>query len=263
MLTIGWFSTGRGEGSLGLLKDVQYRIDNAEIDTRIEFVFCNREFGESEGSDTFLNQVLDFGIPLISFSSKRFSRENGGGSFSKHRLDFDNHVLSLLNEYKPDICILAGYMLITGPVMCNHYQMLNIHPAPVGGPTGTWQEVIWNLIENRLKESGAYIHLVTEHLDKGPIISYYSFPIIGDKLDELWRSIDGKPIEEIKNIYGESLELFRLIREMGMVRERPLLIETIKALAQGEIQLCQDKVISKQQILEQGFCMNHKVEKSI
>ena len=72
-------------------------------------------------------------------------------------------------------------------------------------------------------------------------------------------------INECLNIglYGESLELFRLIREMGVIRERPLLIETIRALVQGEIQLLQDTVISKQRVLELGLCMNHEIERSI
>ena len=54
MLNIGWLSTGRGEGSRGLLGFVQDRILRRQLDARIEFVFSNREAGEAEGSDQFI-----------------------------------------------------------------------------------------------------------------------------------------------------------------------------------------------------------------
>ncbi|GAH59253.1 unnamed protein product, partial [marine sediment metagenome] len=41
------------------------------------------------------------------------------------------------------------------------YNMVNLHPAAPGGPTGTWQEVIWQLIENKAEETGVMMHLVT------------------------------------------------------------------------------------------------------
>jgi phosphoribosylglycinamide formyltransferase-1 len=46
--------------------------------------------------------------------------------------------------------------------------MINLHPAAPGGPTGTWQEVIWQLIEGRAVETGVMMHLVTPELDRGP-----------------------------------------------------------------------------------------------
>ena len=73
-LDIGWFSTGRGEGSLGLLKLVQERILRGEIDARIRFVFSNREPGEAEGSDRYFQQVRDYGLSLVNFSSQKFSQ---------------------------------------------------------------------------------------------------------------------------------------------------------------------------------------------
>ena len=51
MLRLGWFSTGRGEGSRGLFTCVKDAIDRGELDAEISFVFCNREAGEHAGSD--------------------------------------------------------------------------------------------------------------------------------------------------------------------------------------------------------------------
>ena len=136
MIDIGWFSTGRGEGSLGLLQTVQDAILRGELDARIQFIFSNREPGEAEGSDRFFRQARDYDIPLVTFSSQGFRRSRGGGPFSRHRLEFDREVMKRLEDYEPDMCVLAGYMLITDTELCNRYTMLNFHPAPPNGPVG-------------------------------------------------------------------------------------------------------------------------------
>ena len=72
MLRIGWFSTGRGAGSQGLLRFVGERL--GDIDARIEFVFSNRAPGEAEGSDAFFRLAGELGLPLVTHSSARFRR---------------------------------------------------------------------------------------------------------------------------------------------------------------------------------------------
>ncbi len=57
--------------------------------------------------------------------------------------------MALLEPFALDVLVLAGYMLIVSPAMCARYAMLNLHPALPGGPTGTWQEVIWALLERQ------------------------------------------------------------------------------------------------------------------
>ncbi len=101
------------------------------------------------------------------------------------------------------LSVLAGYMLITGKEMCQRYDMINLHPAAPGGPAGTWQEVIWQLIKNHTTESGVMMHLVTPELDKGPVVSYCTFPITGTAFDSYRQHLNGQDISEIKNLQGE------------------------------------------------------------
>ncbi|NIN00786.1 MAG: phosphoglycerate transporter, partial [candidate division Zixibacteria bacterium] len=105
--------------------------------------------------------------PLVTFSYQKY-KANAGGSggvpdevWPSWRLDYDREVMARLQEFRPDLCVLAGYMLIVGPEMCQKYDMLNLHPAAPGGPAGTWQEVIWKLIETGAESTGAMMHLVT------------------------------------------------------------------------------------------------------
>ena len=178
MLNIGWFSTGRGPGSQGLLRFVQDRLARGRLDARIQFVFSNREPGEAEGSDQFFELTGKYGLPLITLSSNKFRRAMGG-RFADHRDEFDVRVMELLGGFQPDICVLAGYMLIVGGDMCRQYPLLNLHPALPDGPTGTWQEVVWRLIETKATQTGAMIHLANEEVDRGPLISYCTAPLTG------------------------------------------------------------------------------------
>ena len=234
-MSLGWFSTGNGDGSLGLFNEVHKAIELGILDARIEFVFCNRERGESPGSDRFLDRVSSAGVPTVSLSSSRFRSEHGGGRFDEHRLAYDEEIIQALSGFNVDLCILAGYMLILGKELCRSYRMLNLHPALPGGPTGTWRDVIWKLVEERSKVNGAYVHLVTEELDKGPVITYCSFPIAGDEYSKFWVDIEGAPINSLKEEFGEELPVFSHIRNEGMKRERPLILETLKVFANGTL----------------------------
>ncbi len=262
MLTIGWFSTGRGEGSLGLLRFVQEQILRGEIDARLQFVFSNREPGEAEGSDTFFRQVNSYGIPMVSFSSRKF-RKKMSGAFADHRLDYDREAMAMLERFSPDVCVLAGYMLITGAEMCRHYTMLNLHPALPTGPTGTWQQVIWNLIESRANRTGAMVHLATEDLDGGPVITYFTLPIVGGPFDDLWGEIDGKPLLELKETHGEELPLFRLIREGVAKREPYLLAATLRSLEKGTVRIREGQVVGPDDRPLEGLCLDKEIEEAL
>ncbi len=245
MLDLGWFSTGRDEAAKLLLDTVYQHTKNGDIPARISFVFSNREPGESEQSDLFFSLVKSCGIPLVCFSSKEFQAKMSGKlkgtdqetGLPLWRLEYDRQVMRLLSSFKPDLCVLAGYMLIVGKEMCRKYNMINLHPAKPGGPKGTWQEVIWTLIQERARETGVMVHLVTPELDSGPVVTYCTFPIVGGSFDRLWQELGSRPVTEIKREEGEDNRLFRLIRQHGVIRELPLIVATLKAFAQGKIKI--------------------------
>ena len=85
MYQLGWFSTGRGKGSRGLLRAVQDSIKSGEIEAEIAFVFCSREAGESEATDMFLKMVEDYHIPLICFSYQKFKARQSTNRTSYRR----------------------------------------------------------------------------------------------------------------------------------------------------------------------------------
>ena len=177
MLNLGWFSTGRGSGSRALLSTVQEAISDGRIQARISFVFSNRAPGEAEGSDQFFALAKSLGLTVIHRSSRAFRRQWSGDP-SQWRTAYDKEVAELIFPFTPDLCVLAGYMIIVSPDLCRDLPMINLHPAAPNGPDGTWQDVIWQL--NRAEaqtHSGVKIHLVTEELDRGPTIAYCRYSI--------------------------------------------------------------------------------------
>jgi len=271
MLHVGWFSTGRDEAARLLLQTVCHHIRNGDIAARISFVFSNREPGESEQSDLFFQLVKSYRIPLICFSSKKFQAEladkfrgtDRDTGLPLWRLEYDHRVMELLDKFKPDLCVLAGYMLIVGKEMCRKYNMINLHPAKPGGPKGTWQEVIWALIESRATETGVMMHLVTPELDSGPVVTYCIFPIVGGPFDQLWKEVDSRGLSNIKKEEGENNRLFQLIRQHGVARELPLIVATLKALGEGKVKIRNGSVFSEEDRPIPGYDLTEEVEKLV
>ena len=259
MYQLGWFSTGRDKAARDLLTVAQRSIALGEIRAEIDFVFCNREPGESKESDLFHKLVDSYGIPLVCFSSRRFKADKGTG----WRLDYDRKVMNRLKSFDADLCVLAGYMLIVGEEMCQRYNMINLHPAAPGGPKGTWQEVIWQLIDNQAEETGVMMHLVTPELDQGPPVAYCTFAIRGKPFDKYWREIEGYPIEEIKQKQGENNRLFRLIRKHELAREFPLIISTLKVFSQGKVGIEKGKVVDAERRPIDGYNLTDEIDKQI
>jgi phosphoribosylglycinamide formyltransferase-1 len=244
MISIGWFSTGNGEGSRGLLRFVQERIARGLLDARIEFVFSNRDPGEAEGSDLFFDLARGYGLPLVTFSSTRFRRARGR-PFSSLREEYDRQVMDLLSSFHPDICVLAGYMLIASGAMCRSYPLLNLHPALPDGPIGTWQEVIWELMRSRAERTGAMVHLATEKVDRGPVVANCTVPITGPSFAPLWEELGRQSLDQVKAEQGEESPLFRLIRQAGYQREPYLLFETLRVVAEGQVILNDGRVLDR------------------
>jgi len=264
LLNIGWFSTGRDEAARQLLQAVQDEIHSGGIKGKISFVFSNREPGEAKESNLFFELVHGYDIPLVCFSYRKFKtltqtlslegRGLGEGeakqSQENWRLKYDKEVNKRIEKFAPDLCVLAGYMLIIGEELCRKYNMINLHPALPGGPTGSWQEVIGELIQSKAEEAGAMMHLVSPELDRGPVVSYCVFPIKGKPFAEYWRRDD-------KDM------LFQLIRQHELVREFPLIIFTLQALSRGEVGLREGKVIDAQGKAIDGYDLSGKIDKAV
>jgi len=267
---IGWFSTGRGPGSRNLLKTVMDNIENGTIPAQISFVFCSRGEGEAEGSNLYLKMVEEYALNLISFSSRKFKpemRKQGKENptlMKQWRIAYDREVMTRLNQYHSDLIMLAGYMLIAGEEMCEKYDLINLHPAAPDGPAGTWQEVIWKLIEAKATQSGVMIHLATKDLDRGPRVTFCTFPLRDGAITPLWerheQKLRTKSLAHIIKEEGEDNELFREIRKRGVARELPLIVHTLKIFSEGKVRIENKRLIVNGQVQETPYCLTERIE---
>jgi phosphoribosylglycinamide formyltransferase-1 len=85
-----------------------------------------------------------------------------------------------IDEYQPDVIVLAGYMRILSSEFVRHYmgRMINIHPSllPKYPGLNTYQRAIHAGDE----EHGTSVHFVTEQLDGGPVILQAKVPIFDE-----------------------------------------------------------------------------------
>lgn len=260
---LGWFSTARGGGSRALLKTAYDCIASGELKAQIDFVFCSREPDESAETDIFMQQVKSYGIPLVCFSYQKFKAKYGSkvkaGTIPPWRLEYDREIIKRLECFNPDLCVLAGYMLVVGPELCTKYNMINLHPAAPDGPKGTWQEVIWHLIDSKAATTGVMMHLVTPELDRGPVVAYCTFSIRGAAFDKLWKEVERQPESR-----DTRTALFDAIRKHGLAREFPLITATIKAFSEGKIKITPEKkVVDRQGKVIEGYDLTKEIDAQI
>ncbi len=255
-LRIGLFTSARDQVAWDLVKEISQNF-------QVDFVFVNREEGETHFGDLMIRNVRTVGLPLITFSSLRFKPELRKMNREAWRLEHDRKVTKLLPTV--DLIVLVGYMWWFSKEMCQEKTAINLHPALPDGPKGNYREVIYQLIQQGASETGVMMHLVTSELDRGPVIAFCRFSIRGKDFNSLWeemeKRLEKESLEEIAKKEGENNPLFAIIRKHGVVREFPLIIWTIKILAEGRIKIENGGVIASEgQVLEGGYDLTKEID---
>jgi phosphoribosylglycinamide formyltransferase-1 len=106
------------------------------------------------------------------------------------REEFDQQLMQLIDQYQPQLVILAGFMRILSDAFVNHYQgrMLNIHPSllPEFRGLNTHQRAL----QAGVAQHGVSIHYVSNELDGGPLVLQAVVDISHqDTVDSLQRRI--------------------------------------------------------------------------
>ncbi|MBQ7775127.1 MAG: phosphoribosylglycinamide formyltransferase [Lachnospiraceae bacterium] len=113
-----------------------------------------------------LERARNAGIPAISVSPKDFeSREL-----------FNDAFLAKVDEFEPDLVVLAGFLVAIPPKMVAKYsnRIINIHPSLIPSFCGVGYyglKVHEKALERGVKVTGATVHFVNEGMDEGPIIA--------------------------------------------------------------------------------------------
>jgi phosphoribosylglycinamide formyltransferase-1 len=222
-----------------MYEEVQNAIADGSLDARISFVFSNRDRNDHPVTDSFFERVAADGIPLYTRSSVAYRKAIGGERsrpdqpLPSWRESYDREVGGLISGHRFDVSVLAGYMLIFTAPFVERFPLLNLHPALPSGPIGTWREVIRELIRTNADETGVMIHLAIPQVDLGPVLAYCRYRI-DDPIFTAARQTLGDPTD-LDDDTIEASALFTLIREAGVSREAPFLVELLQAFAEGRV----------------------------
>jgi len=93
----------------------------------------------------------------------------------KDRASFNEALLERLDSVKPDLIVLAGFLVTIPEEMIRRYRMriINIHPSLIPSFCGKGYyglKVHEAALKRGVKVTGATVHFVDEGLDSGPII---------------------------------------------------------------------------------------------
>ncbi|MGD0056791.1 MAG: formyltransferase family protein [Methanomassiliicoccales archaeon] len=272
-MRIGWFSTGRDEAARNLLKTVMRKKEQGFFDVGISFVFSNWEEGEEPSHpdfamrEMFYDLVRGYGIPLVSLSWKKFMPVLKKQDREKWRTEYGKEMRERIKPYPFDLGVLAGYMLWMDNESCQTFNLINLHPALPGGPKGTWQDVVWKLIEVKADRQGAMIHLCTPDWDEGPPLTYCGFSLSTRKYNKLWAWMDlklrTKTLEQIKTEEGENEPLFMQMRKDGEIRELPLIAYSIKLFADGKVEIRNDKLYENGKLLGKPYDLSKPIDEAV
>ena len=176
--------------------------------TRIAGVISNNR------SAYALKRAEENGIDAVCLSPKEFP----------DREAFNRAFLEKVNEYAPDLIVLAGFLVNIPPEMIRAYpnRIINIHPSLIPSFCGTGYyglKVHEAALARGVKVTGATVHFMDEGTDTGPIL--------------LQKSVDVQPDDTPKSLQQRVMEEAEWI----------LLPKAIDLIAAGRVEVVDGKAV--------------------
>ena len=132
-----------------------------------------------------LERAKNAGIKGICVSPKSFA----------DREEFNKAFLDALNDFNPDLVVLAGFLVVIPKIVIEAYRgrIINIHPSLIPSFCGTGYyglKVHEAALQRGVKITGATVHYVDEGTDTGPIIMQKAVEVLdGDTPEILQRRV--------------------------------------------------------------------------
>ena len=142
-----------------------------------------------------LDYAAKMDIPTVVVESKSFTSREA----------FDAVLQQQIDQFAPDLVVLAGFMRILTSAFVQHYaeRMINVHPSLLPSFVGlaTHQQAL----NAGVKLHGITVHFVTPELDHGPIIAQAAVPVLNDDTVD---SLSKRVLEQEHVIYPRAVRWF-------------------------------------------------------
>ncbi len=121
-----------------------------------------------------LTRAQNAGIETWAYEKRQYTKP-----------ELEQKICDILEKYKVDFCVLAGYLSILGASIIRKYpnKIINIHPSLIPSFCGMGfygKHVHQGVLDYGAKVSGATVHFVDEGADTGPIILQESVKVMED-----------------------------------------------------------------------------------
>ena len=130
--------------------------------------------------------------------------------------DDGSELLALLQKFRVDLVVLAGYLKRIPPKVINEYagRIINIHPAllPAFGGEGMYGARVHEaVIAAGVQETGVTVHLVDDEYDRGPIIAQWRIQV--DESDDA-ESLAARVLNVEHAVYPRIVEMVAILQQL-------------------------------------------------
>lgn len=177
--------SGRGSNLQSIIDQAQ----SGELDVNLCAVISN------DPTAYGLKRANTAGIPTEVIDSKQCASKEA----------FEELLRSAIDQFKPQLVVLAGFMKVLSSGFVDHYRgrMINIHPSllPAFPGLNTHQRAL----QAKSRFHGASVHFVTQEVDGGPIIIQARVPVHADDDPD---SLAARVLEQEHRIYPLAIQWF-------------------------------------------------------
>ena len=183
------------------------------------------------GRGSNLQALLDAGLPVSAVISNiagakglELAASRGVATrLVEHRRfasreEFDAALAATVDEFRPRLVALAGFMRVLTPGFVDRYRgrLLNIHPSLL--PAFPGLDTHRRALEAGVKRHGCTVHFVTADLDHGPIVIQAAVAV---RDDDTPQTLAARVLKQEHVVYPRAVRWFldgRLVIEDGLVR---------------------------------------------
>lgn len=184
-VTVSFLASGRGSN----FKNIADKIINGEIKAELGILIADKKDAKA------LEIARKYGMESFFVNPKLYSS----------REEHEKEMISLLQKFRTDLVVAAGYMRVLTPYFVREYKnkIINIHPALLPSFPGTNAQK--QAFEKGVKITGCTTHFIDEGTDTGPIIMQAAVHVMeGDTIESLSTRI----LEQEHRIFPETVKLF-------------------------------------------------------
>ena len=174
------------------LQNVLDRCAAGELDASVVCILSSRENAYG------LERARAAGIPAISVPRKDFADTE----------TFGCAVWAVVDEFAPDLIVLAGFMSLLPIPEAYAGRIMNVHPAliPAFSGRGMYGDNVHRaVLDYGVKTTGVTVHFVDDEYDRGPVIAQSTVPVMEDDTVE---TLAARVQEEERKLYPAAIQLY-------------------------------------------------------